>query len=152
MTPSLTQHLLELKTSVGYSAAIDHPFLQNASLGTVNHDLLGLWLAQDRLYAAHAYPRFIGSLISLIPFHASHAIGSDEENHTNRILDVLTFALTNVIREVNFFKDTAREWNLKIEGWGERKGTRDYTAEMARVTGGSGFVDGLVFLWAMEKV
>jgi hypothetical protein len=38
-----------------------------------------------------------------------------------------------------------------MEGWIERKGTRDYTAEMFRVAS-SGLFEGLVFLWAMERV
>ncbi|KAF9043504.1 heme oxygenase-like protein [Hymenopellis radicata] len=148
---SLTQHLLSLDPSA-YTAAVKHAFLQQAGDGTLDHSRLGLWLSQDRIYAAHAYPRFIGSLISLIPYSASHAIGSPEEKLNQRILDILVISLTNVIREVNFFEDTAKRWALKIEGRPERKGTRDYTAEMGKVAHGTSIVDGLVFLWAMEKI
>ncbi|KAG7448755.1 heme oxygenase-like protein [Guyanagaster necrorhizus] len=130
--------------------ALRHPFLTSAASGSLQHERLGFWLSQDRLYAAHAYPRFIGSLISAIPYDASHKIGSIEERLNQRILDILVFSLTNVVREVTFFEETAKEWGLRIEGWKERKGTRDYTAEMARVS--SSLEEGLVFLWAMEKV
>ena len=59
--------------------------------------------------------------------------------------------MQNVVREVGFFGDTAKQYNLKIEGWKERKGTRDYTAEMARLATAS-LEENMVFLWAMEKV
>ncbi len=147
---SLTDHLLSLRTPVPYADALRHPFLISAASGSLSHERLGFWLSQDRLYAAHAYPRFIGSLISAIPYDASHKIGSPEERLNQRILDALVFSLTNVVREVNFFEETAKEWGLRIEDWKERKGTRDYTAEMARVS--RSLEDGLVFLWAMEKV
>ncbi|KAK0220310.1 hypothetical protein IW262DRAFT_1014668 [Armillaria fumosa] len=147
---SLTDHLLSLRTPVPYADALRHPFLISAASGAISHERLGFWLSQDRLYAAHAYPRFIGSLISAIPYDAAHKIGSPEERLNQRILDVLVFSLTNVVREVNFFEETAKEWGLRIEGWKERKGTRDYTAEMARVS--RSLEEGLVFLWAMEKV
>ncbi|KAK0449725.1 uncharacterized protein EV420DRAFT_1312535 [Desarmillaria tabescens] len=147
---SLTDHLLTLPTPVPYADALKHPFLISAAEGTLPHERLGFWLSQDRLYAAHAYPRFIGSLISAIPYDTSHKIGSPEERLNQRILDVLVFSLTNVVREVGFFEETAKEWGLRIEGWKERKGTRDYTAEMARVS--KSLEEGLVFLWAMEKV
>lgn len=146
----LTDHLLTLQTTVPYADALRHPFLTSAASGSLQHERLGFWLSQDRLYAAHAYPRFIGSLISAIPYDASHKIGSIEERLNQRILDILVFSLTNVVREVTFFEETAKEWGLRIEGWKERKGTRDYTAEMARVS--SSLEEGLVFLWAMEKV
>lgn len=120
--------------------------------GTVNHDLLALWLAQDRLYAAHAYPRFIGLLIAKIPYSSSDSINSAAEARNARILKILTYALKNVVREVGFFKETSVAWNLDIEGWKERKATRDYTAEMHRIAALGTLQDGLVFLWAMERV
>ncbi|KAF8889592.1 hypothetical protein BD779DRAFT_1662021 [Infundibulicybe gibba] len=48
--------------------AIAHPFLQAAANGSLGRHLLSIWLSQDRIYASHAYPRFIGALISHIPF------------------------------------------------------------------------------------
>ncbi|KAF9043519.1 hypothetical protein BDZ89DRAFT_1128226 [Hymenopellis radicata] len=67
-------------------------------------------LTQDKMYAAHAYPP-----LYRLPHlsHPSHAIGSPEEKLNQRIL---VFSLTNVrvIRQVNFFEDTAKRWTLKI--------------------------------------
>lgn len=54
--------------------------------------------------------------------------------------------------EVAFFKESSQQWGLDMECWKERKATKDYTAEMARVASLGSLEDGLVFLWVMEKV
>ena len=148
----LTNHLLSLSTSTPYDAAIKHEFLSSAGNGTLGNDRLAFWLAQDRIYAAHAYPRFIGALIANIPYNSLHPIQSTEELLNQRILKTLVFCLENVVREVAFFSETGQTWGLDLHVWKERRETRDYTAEMARITAGTGIEDGLVFLWAMEKV
>lgn len=149
---SLTEHLLSLQTKTPYSAATRHPFLESAGNGTLEHDTLALWLAQDRIYAAHAYPRFIGSLIANISYDSRDTIECASEALNQRVLKVLVFCLENIVREVDFFKETSKKWDLDLDIWKERKGTRDYTAEMSRVSGCGRLEDGLVFLWAMEKV
>jgi formylaminopyrimidine deformylase / aminopyrimidine aminohydrolase len=149
----LTEHLVSLRSIPRpYSAATEHPFLSAAGNGTLSDSLLALWLSQDRIYAAHAYPRFIGLLISKIPFCSSDALDSREEKQNQTILKSLAFSLDNVVREAEFFKETSQKWTLDMECWKERKGTRDYTAEMARVSSYGCLEDGLIFLWAMERV
>lgn len=147
---SLTEHLLSLETPVNYTSATQHSFLVAAGNGSLSHDLLSLWLYQDRIYAAQEYPKFIGSVISNIPFDPAHNLSSPEENLNKRILKILLFSLQNIVRECEFFHETAQKWGLKLDGWPERKGTRDYTAEIERAS--RNWTDGLVFLWAMEKV
>jgi thiaminase len=144
----LTHHLKALSTPRPYSAAIQHDFLRAAGGLTLSPARLALWLSQDRIYASHAYPRFIGLLISKIPFD-----GPAVEQELNReTLALLTTCLEGIIREVAFFERAAKEWGLDIDGWIERKATRDYTAEMARVASVGSLEEGLVFLWAMEQV
>lgn len=151
-SPSLTSHLYSLSTPRPYAAATEHSFLAAAGRGTISPGRLALWLAQDRLYAAHAYPRFIGRLIASIPFSPLDAPSSPAERRNRRILDVLVYSLQNVSREVKFFEDTAAKHGLRLDGWRERKGTREYRAEMARVSTEGTLEDGLIFLWAMERV
>ncbi|PCH35359.1 heme oxygenase-like protein [Wolfiporia cocos MD-104 SS10] len=151
-TENLTTHLISLSTPRPYSAATEHPFLTAAGLGTLPPALLSLYLSQDRLYAAHAYPAFIGRILSAVPFSSLDASDSVKERRNQRIVAVLTYALQNVVREVNFFGETAKKWGLQLDVWRERKATRDYTAEMARVSASGHMEDGLVFLWAMERV
>ncbi|TFY81883.1 hypothetical protein EWM64_g2126 [Hericium alpestre] len=149
---SLTSYLYSLSTPRPYSAATEHNFLTAAGNGTVSPKLFGFWLAQDRLYAAHAYPRFIGRLIAGIPWSSTHAPGSKEEQLNQTILRVLVYSLQNVVREVGFFDEYAKKFDLQIDHWRERKETRDYTAEMARISAEGDILDGLVFVWAMEQV
>ena len=156
MTPSLTSYLLDQRTPVPYEDAISHSFLRDAANLTLSHDRLAFWLAQDMIYAGQAYPRFIALLITKVPLDA---VDETIRDRNKRTLQVLVGCLDNIVREVNFFEDTAKKYELDIgaepgEGqvWFERKGTRDYTAEMARVASLGSLEDGLVFLWAMEKV
>ncbi|KZV68125.1 heme oxygenase-like protein [Peniophora sp. CONT] len=149
---SLTGHLPTIKTACPYDNATKHPFLTAAGEGTLPLPRLALWLAQDRLYAAHGYPRFIGRLIAAIPYSSEHATISKEEKQNARTLEVLVYCLQNVVREVGFFDDLGSVHGFNVNGWKERKGTRDYLAEMARVSSEGELFDGLVFLWAMEKV
>ncbi|CAA7267216.1 unnamed protein product [Cyclocybe aegerita] len=152
-TLSLTNHLLSFhRTPEAYTAATRHPFLTQAGDGTLPPSRLALWLSQDRIYAAHAYPRFIGSLIARIPFSEKDTILSTREKQNEDILKILVECLDNIVREVDFFRDTAETFGLDMDGWVERKGTRDYTAEMSRISSSGSLEDGLVFLWAMEQV
>lgn len=150
--PGLTQHLASLATVPTYAEATNHPFLAAAANGTLPADRLALWLSQDRIYASHAYPAFIGSLIASIPRDSSHGIYSREERTNQHILSVMVYCLENVVREVNFFKETAEQWNLPLDVWKERKETKDYTAEMGRISKSGRMEDALIFLWAMERV
>ncbi|KAH8116595.1 heme oxygenase-like protein, partial [Phellopilus nigrolimitatus] len=147
----LTEHLISKETTKPYSAAVQHPFLLAARSRKLDSSLLALWLSQDRIYAAHAYPRFIGGLIAKIPFAAHHGIRSTQEARNQRVLALLTFSLQNVVREAGFFLNAAEKFGLDLESWKERSATRAYTAELARVANWGSLEEGLIFLWAMEK-
>ncbi|KAH9899253.1 heme oxygenase-like protein [Cubamyces lactineus] len=153
MPVPLTTHLTSLSTPRPYSAATQHAFLTAAGTGTLPPALLSLYLSQDRIYAAHAYPRFLGHLLTHVPFSSRHALDSPEERLHGEIVDVLSGALQNVRREVGLFAEVERVHDLPpFAQWRERKATRDYTAEMARVGALGTLEDGLIFLWAMERV
>lgn len=146
---TLTDHLLATATATLYTAAIEHPFLTAAASLSLPTPRLALYLSQDRIYAARAYPRFIAQLISKIPLDNHNAAPL-----ATRTLSLLVGCLTNIVREVAFFDTTARTYNLPLDHgyWRNRKGTRDYTAEMESMGTFASIEDGLVFLWAMEKV
>ncbi|OBZ67499.1 Bifunctional TENA2 protein [Grifola frondosa] len=149
---SLTKHLLSLSTPRPYSAAIEHPFLTDVGRGTLSPALLSFYLAQDRFYTAHAYPHFIGNLITAVPFSTAHAPGSAEDAANQHIVGLLVRALEGVRREVVMFSDVSKKHGFELGKWRERKATRDYTAEMARVGARGRIEEGLVCLWAMERV
>ena len=147
----LTSYLASLDTRVTKERATEHEFLQMAAKSELSPALLSLWLSQDRIYAAHAYPRFIGALIAKIPFSSADTIGSAVEEKNQKILKALTDSLVNVVREASFFHNIAQHHGFNLDQWPERQGTRNYTAEMARVASLGSLQEGLVFLWAMEK-
>ncbi|KAH7887027.1 heme oxygenase-like protein [Phlebopus sp. FC_14] len=155
--PKLSAHLSAVYPTA-YVAATTHVFLKNAANLSLSSDSLAYWLFQDRIYAAHAYPRFIAQLIAKIPLDSFPSYYASDLGR--RTLAILVECLNNVVREVNFFEETAKKYGLNIGGvegqkdevWMVRKATRDYIAEMARVGALRTLEDGLVFLWAMEKV
>ncbi|KAI0763028.1 heme oxygenase-like protein [Trametes elegans] len=162
----LTAHLAALSTPRPYAAATEHAFLTAAGTGTLPPALLSLYLAQDRRYAAHAYPRFLGQLLARVPLPlpsspapsaysstttTTAAAAAADGQHAARV-GVLADALQNVRREVGLFGAVDGAHGLRLARWRERKATRDYAAEMARVGALGTFEDGLVFLWAMERV
>ncbi|THG98412.1 hypothetical protein EW145_g7430, partial [Phellinidium pouzarii] len=150
---SLTKYLsLSSNTTKPYKYATEHAFLHAARERTLNSRALSLWLSQDRIYAAHAYPRFIGALIAKIPFSAHHGIRSVQEARNQRILALLTFSLQNVVREAGFFLQAAEKHGLDLEGWNERAPTKSYVAEMARVSSWGTLEEGLVYLDAWTFV
>ena len=153
MSIPLTTHLVSLSTPRPYSAATKHTFLTTAGTGALSLPLLSLYLSQDRIYAAHAYPRFLGHLLASVPFSSQHAPDSREECFHSEVVGVLSDALANVRHEVRLFGEVEQKYGLpSFADWKERKATRDYTAEMAHVGAMGSFEEGLVFLWAMERV
>ncbi|KAH9919856.1 uncharacterized protein B0H18DRAFT_1026483 [Fomitopsis serialis] len=111
------------------SAATEHPFLTAPGGHAPSR--------QDRLFAAHGGPAFIGRTLAAVPF---------SERKNKEIVRALSYGLANVVREVDYFGDIAREHGLQAEGWKERKATRDYTAEMARVGVEGRIEDALIYL------
>ncbi|KAG6897282.1 hypothetical protein C0992_002822 [Termitomyces sp. T32_za158] len=149
---TITSHLLCLCPALYSRATKAHPFLIAAAKNNLSDSILSLWLSQDRIYASQAYPRFVGALISHIPFRPNVLSASGVPDYSQRILNILVYSLQNIVREVGFFDHTVKEWRLDVTKWKERKETRNYTAEMARISGTGNVVEGLLFLWAMEKV
>jgi hypothetical protein len=112
-----------LDTTPTYAAATQHRFLSLAGHGHLPLSRLALWLSQDRIYAAHAHPRFIGALISRIPSIRMTLSTAPRSDFTIRCCGRLS-CLDNIVLEVDFFKKTAAEFGLEMEGWVERKGTK----------------------------
>ncbi|KAI0036220.1 heme oxygenase-like protein [Vararia minispora EC-137] len=143
----LSEHLISLSSSIHTNR-----FLVDAGTGELPDARLALWLAQDRLYASHAYPRFIGRLIAAIPFSSTDRTTSREDRFNTQILKTLVFSLDNIVREVGFFDELGSNCSMNVNEWKERKATRDYAAEMTRVSTDDGLFEGLVFLYAMELI
>ncbi|GJN70679.1 hypothetical protein VFPFJ_08814 [Purpureocillium lilacinum] len=107
----------------GFQRATQSPFLRNAARGAVPKDVLGRWLANDRLYI-HGYIRGIGRLLSFLALPqtvpersaASGAEDDDEDRETpaTRLLAWMIDALVNIRREERFFVDTAHDFGIVV--------------------------------------
>ncbi|GAA5864503.1 hypothetical protein JCM8547_005564 [Rhodosporidiobolus lusitaniae] len=157
----LSQYAEELKV------ATEHAFLTAAGKHDLDSKTLSSWLAQDRAYALHGYPKFIAGLISSLPLSSpSH------QSSSQSLLSLFSYSLSNIHREVAFFDSLGPRFGLdlsiappatKTESAGKLVGKRLRPTTKAYVdlliaTGaeagrnGGGVEEGLVLLWAMEKV
>ncbi|TQN75346.1 hypothetical protein CSHISOI_00074 [Colletotrichum shisoi] len=112
---SLTQDLLA-SDPASYVRATQSRFLNAAAEGTIPKDVLGRWLANDRLYI-HAYIKGVGRLLDALDLPdiastiaAAAAVSSVPE----RLLQWLIDALVNVRREERFFVDTAARFGIEV--------------------------------------
>lgn len=111
-----------------------------------------LYLAQYRLFACHAYPRFIGHMVASIPFSSLHAAGSTEEELNQRTAELLAFDLERITSETRLTMQTAFRYGFDIGRYRPRKETKDLTAEMIRIGASGRLSDGLVLIWTLGKV
>ncbi|KAM0433015.1 hypothetical protein ACHAPT_004720 [Fusarium lateritium] len=108
---SLTQKLLA-SDEEGYKKATQSEFLKLAANGQLSKDVLGRWLANDRLYI-HSYCRGLGRLLSFLEYPDNVQRGQDP-GATTKLLDWIVGAMVNIRREENFFIDTAAEYSIEI--------------------------------------
>lgn len=76
------------------------------------HDL-SRWLSQDRLYA-ETYISFISSLISRVTLPYEF-VADKSKSLRWRIITLLNGALQNILRELDFFTETASEYGLSLQ-------------------------------------
>ncbi|KAI0125733.1 hypothetical protein BJ170DRAFT_596964 [Xylariales sp. AK1849] len=161
-TQSLTSHLLtSSSTSDLYKRATQSAFLSLAGQGRLPREKLSQWLSQDRLYA-QAYVRFIGGLMSRIRLPLGTGSGISESLEW-RLLAMLKGALDGILTELQFFEQTAKDYDLELaaaggaeEQFGPIETTSGYIKLFDSFATGSGLqrslLQGLVVLWATEKV
>jgi len=157
---SITSHLLRL-TPEAYLRATQHSFLKAAGDKSISKERLEGWLTQDQIYAFVGYPKFISLLTSKIPLRVFPDAPGSSPTLEERLLALFSSSLSNVVREVNFFKQTARENDLNIarhptnglSAENELTGpvTKAYTDFMVSTAATGTLGEGLVLLWATEK-
>ncbi|KAI0113977.1 heme oxygenase-like protein [Nemania sp. FL0031] len=165
-TPSLTESLLaDPQIANLYLRATQSQFLVLGGQGRLSRDALSAWLSQDRLYAL-AYVRFIGGLISRVNFPTQLDAKGTSATLQWRILTLLQGCLAGIMKELQFFEETAGSYDLDLAaiGPGERVFTPNTTTQgyidlFDSFTARSGhgqeeartLFDGLVVLWATEQ-
>ena len=113
-------------------------------------------------YGISGYPKFTSLLTSRVPLSGSPNLVQSKPTLEERILALLSSALSNIVLEVEFFKKTAQDNGLDIMR--QRKNgfsvendltgpvTKAYTDFMISTAATGSLIDGLVVLWATEKV
>jgi thiaminase len=111
MSYSLTKQLLA-SDEQAYKQATQSEFLRLAGNGKASKDLLGRWLANDRLYI-HSYCRGLGRLLSFLQYPDTVQQNANPDSAT-QLLDWIVAALVNIRREEKFFINTAFEYGINI--------------------------------------
>ncbi|KAH7150307.1 hypothetical protein B0J13DRAFT_286578 [Dactylonectria estremocensis] len=109
---SLTGALLASDKS-GYQRATQSEFLRLAANGQLSKNILGRWLANDRLYI-HSYICGIGRFISLLQFPDIVPHSAEDPASATKLFDWLVSALSNIRQEEKFFIQTAVDYSLQI--------------------------------------
>lgn len=133
------------------------PFLKQAASGQVTQEKLSQWLAQDRLYAQN-YVNFVGGALTKLRLPVTVDRSATEVKYSK----LLSFALSNVIREVGFFEDTSEQYGLDLcpvwteeesgmSGTGPNQTTRSYIDLMSSsASSASSLLESATMLWGME--
>lgn len=126
---SLTKRLLSSDTE-GFKRATQSTFLKRAAQGKVTKDILGQWLANDRLYIL-GYIQGIGKMLSFLSLPETvPPPPQDRETSTTRLLDWLIDAMVNIRREEKFFVDTAHRFGIVVSLPSDENGHVPSTAKL----------------------
>ncbi|CAI4213464.1 unnamed protein product [Parascedosporium putredinis] len=144
-------------------------FLRAAALGKMSKQVLGSWLANDRLYI-HSYIKAIGRLLTIlevpqtVPETAAQA-AAERDPASIRLLDWIVAAMVNIRREEKFFVDVAQRFGIQVNLPTRADGTVDdaekldglcqYEALFGSLEAGPGdrlpWLEGAVLFYATEK-
>ncbi|VUC27284.1 unnamed protein product [Clonostachys rosea] len=109
--PSFTTLLVE-SDQAGYKRATQPQFLAAAAAGKVPKEVLGQWLANERLFL-HAYIKGVGRLISSLQL--PHLSGSAQApDPVTEFLDLSVEGLANARPEEVFLTETASKYGINI--------------------------------------
>ncbi|KAG2191029.1 hypothetical protein INT46_006365 [Mucor plumbeus] len=155
----LTDHLLSLEKE-SFEKATQHKFLTQVGTLKVKPEHLKSWLIQDRFYTG-GYIKMMGIMISRLPLYEDQRELGDNNpfysvEKAQNIIRVLSFALSNVHRESQFFTDILNrepycqcEQSLRQKAWTSKY--IDFVRKVAQ-EGGYDLGESLVVLWAMEII
>jgi thiaminase len=140
---SFTQALIA-SDPVGFRRATQSPFLRRAAQGTLSKEVLGRWLANDRLYV-HGYLRAAGRLLSFLPLPQVVPAAS-AELHADPVSKLLAWTiddLVNIQHEERFFVDTASRYSIDVNLPADEHGQVPVSAKMPGLRQFEALFDGL---------
>ncbi|KAI8875607.1 heme oxygenase-like protein [Backusella circina FSU 941] len=154
----LTEHLLSLDTD-NFKKATQHEFLKQVGQFDIKPEHLKAWIIQDRFYTG-GYVSMMGTMVSrLALFEDQRELGDNDPSfsvtRSQGILKTLSFALSNVYREANFFTEILNKPCYSMDQSVTQKETTlryiEFEKKVARESGYD-LGEALIVLWAMEKV
>jgi thiaminase len=155
----LSDHLLSLDQE-SFKKATQHKFLHEVGTLQVEPKHLKSWLIQDRYYTG-GYFKMMGLMIARLPlYEEQRELGDNNtsysEGKAHRVVKLLSFALSNVYRENQFFTDilSRKPYEEERQSTAQKLWTSKYIDYVRKVTQESGYDLGeaIVVLWAMEIV
>jgi thiaminase len=154
----LTEHLLSQNKEL-FQKATHHHFLNDVGLLKVEPQHLKSWIVQDRYYTG-GYIKMMGIMISRLPLYEDQReLGDNDPSYSpekaQRIIKTLSFALSNVHRESQFFTDILdrQPYAQSEQSLAQKPWTSRYIDFVKKVAYESGYDLGeaLIVLWAMEE-
>jgi thiaminase len=154
---ALTTHLLSINHEQ-FLRITQHSFLARAANGTLPKPLVAQWLANDVQYLK-VYQGLSEQTLTIVRNTQPEATISDPNDVETRLIGWLGAAIQNGNREERFFQEVANIYKLDI-GITEatkNEGLRRYETLYNTFTANDRnaflpWLEGAVFLWAMEKV
>ena len=142
---ALANELIENNNKI-FVEATQHVFLKDLGNGTINPKFVENFLNQDRIFAL-GYCKWLNSIASRIPLlENSNELNVEQVD----LLHLLSFAVSNGLREVNMFPNTLNSLSLN---YNERATANSACINYIRYLYGlNNNEDCLVALWALEKV
>lgn len=109
---SLTEHLLS-SAPAEYRSATQSPFLRLAGEGRLSKEVLGKWLAGQRLYL-HSYIRAAGNLLASVDLPLT-GWGTEEEPEVMRLVDWIIEYLVETRETERRIVDVAARYGISLE-------------------------------------
>ena len=144
MTSISTEELIENNKDI-YLKSSQHAFLTKLGESTLDPVALERFLNQDRVFAL-GYSKWLGIIAGRIPLLNNSNIVEDEDV---KLLHLMSFAISNGLREVNMFPNTLKSLGLKYESVDANAACHDYIKYLYSLPNND---EAMVALWALEKV
>ncbi|CZT20879.1 uncharacterized protein RCC_06739 [Ramularia collo-cygni] len=111
---SFTQALV-VSDPAFFQRATQSPFLRRAAQGTLSKEVLGKWLANDRLYV-HGYLRAAGRLLSFLslPQVVPAVLVELQADSESKLLAWTIDDLINIQQEERFIVETAGQYGINV--------------------------------------
>ncbi|TIA91068.1 hypothetical protein E3P99_01250 [Wallemia hederae] len=139
-----TQTLIENNKDL-YIQATQHPFLAQLGKAQIDPKALQSFLNQDRVFAL-GYCKWLAMIAARIPLLEQ---SSKPNTHDVDSLHLMSFAISNGLREVNMFPNTLASLNLEYRAVEANAACFDYVQYLYQLDNND---DAIVALWALEKV